>query len=282
MQKPVRSGYACTIVAVLLALALQGCASRPTDPEDLKYYQEANDPLEPFNRAMFKFNDVADRVVLRPLAIGYKNVVPRGARTAVRNFLNNIREPFFLIHDILQGEGERAGHSAGRFITNTFVGFGGFIDVAGAAGVPYHEEDAGQTLAVWGVESGPYIVLPIFGPSTFRDALGDVVDAAIDPSALYIRDEYGIEGSATRFVIDNVDWRADNLELIDDLRKSSLDFYAATRSAYRQQRARQILNGREAAARGGSDPSMIKFDEFDSLDQPEGDDSEAPRPAPAE
>ena len=266
----------CALALMVLTVGLGGCATRPADPEELRYYREANDPLEPLNRAVFKFNEVADRVILRPLAIGYKKAIPRVVRTGVRNFLNNIREPIFLLHDILQWEGQRAKESAGRFITNTTLGLGGIMDVASKAGLPYHEEDFGQTLAVWGIESGPYIVLPILGPSTFRDALGDGVDSIIDPSAIYIREEYGIEGSVTRYVIDNVDWRADNLDFVDNLRKSSLDFYAKVRSAYRQQRASNIANRRGTIdPEGGS--SIIEFDDFDDLDQPDADDSPGPK-----
>lgn len=260
---------------MVLAIGLQGCATRPSDPEELEYYIEANDPLEPMNRAVFKFNDVADRVILRPLSIGYRFFVPRGVRNGIRNFLNNIRGPIFLFNHVLQGDSERAGDATGRFLTNTLLGLGGFIDVAGEAGIPYYEEDFGQTLAVWGVESGPYIVLPILGPSNFRDALGDGVDSVLDPAAVVIRDEYGFEGTATRYVVDNVDWRADNLEFVDEMRKSSLDFYATVRSAYRQQRANYILNGRGSVEDPDGNPPMIEFDEFDDLDQPEPDDSQA-------
>jgi phospholipid-binding lipoprotein MlaA len=263
--------------ALVLSLTLGACATRPTDPGDLAYFRETNDPLEPMNRAVFQFNEFGDKILLRPLAIGYRAIIPRGLRGAVRNFITNLEAPMVLMNDLLQGEGLRAGDTAGRFLTNSFLGLGGFIDIASDAGIPYHDEDFGQTLAVWGVAPGPYLVLPVFGPSGFRDAAGDGVDAVVDPVRSYIRDEYGLEGAAVWYAIDAVDWRAANLEFIDDLRRSSIDFYAATRSAYRQQRNNEIRNGRLDPDDPGGLPPMIEFDDMDdiselgvhdSLDQP--------------
>ncbi len=251
--------------ALVLALTLGACATRPTDPEDLAYYEETNDPLEPMNRAIFQFNAFGDKVLLRPLAFGYRAVIPRGLRRGVRNFITNLEAPVVLMNDLLQGEGLRARDTTGRFMTNTFLGLGGLIDVASDAGIPYHDEDFGQTLAVWGVAPGPYLVLPVFGPSGFRDAVGDGVDAVVDPARVYIRREYGWEGAVVRYVVDSVDWRAANLEIIDELQRSSIDFYAATRSAYRQQRNNEIRNGRINPDDPGGLPPMIEFDAMDDM-----------------
>lgn len=264
---------------VLLALSLGACATRPTDPEELAYYRETNDPLEPMNRAIFQFNEVADKVILRPVAIGYKTVVPRGIRIAIRNFLNNLKSPVVLMNDLLQGEGIRARDTFGRFMVNTILGVGGLIDIASDAGIPYHHEDFGQTLAVWGVKPGPYLVLPLIGPSGFRDAVGIGIDGAVDPAGRYIAEEYGIEGTATRFTVDAVDWRATNLKVIDDLRASSLDFYATVRSAYRQRRTREIINGRDDTNETNAPPPMIQFDEFDNMDNLDGDEPKETEPA---
>lgn len=267
------------LVGLALGLALGGCATRPTDPADLAQYQQLNDPLEPMNRAVFQFNEAADKVVLRPLAIGYRKVIPRGVRIAVRNFLNNLEAPVVLLNDLLQGEGLRARDTLGRFLTNTILGVGGLIDIASDAGIPYHDEDFGQTLAVWGVGPGPYLVLPLYGPSGVRDGFGDAVDAMVDPVAIYIRDEYGWEGAVTRYIVDSVDWRATNLEFIDDLRRSSIDFYAATRSAYRQQRNNEIRNGRVDQESPGNLPSMIEFDAMDNMGERGTDEQRDPQPS---
>jgi len=274
MRKPGPFRHVAVFAAVGLVLVSTGCATRPTDPEDLAYYRELNDPLEPMNRVIFQFNEAADKVVLRPLAIGYKTVIPSPLRSVIRNFLNNLKAPVVLVNDLLQGEGARARDTMGRFMTNTILGVGGLIDIASDAGIPYHEEDFGQTLAVWGVESGPYLVLPLLGPSNFRDAVGKGVDGAVDPAGIYIRNEYGLEGTAVRYTVDAVDWRAANLEVIDDLRRSSLDFYATVRSAYRQRRKSDIANGGAGGDNPDGAPPMIQFDDMDDMDQPDDDDSQ--------
>ncbi len=268
------------MTVLVLALALGACATRPTDPEELAHYKELNDPLEPMNRVIFQFNEAADKLVLRPLAIGYRAIVPRGVRGGIRNFLNNLEAPLVLLNDLLQGEGLRARDTIGRFMTNTILGLGGVIDVARDAGIPYHDEDFGQTLAVWGAGPGPYLVLPLYGPSNVRDGIGDGVDALVDPVALYIREEYGLEGSAVRYTVDTVDWRAANLEIIDDLRRSSIDFYAATRSAYRQQRSNEIRNGRAAPDSPDALPPMIEFDAPDNIGERETYDKPLGPPVP--
>jgi phospholipid-binding lipoprotein MlaA len=251
------------VVAVIAALLLGGCTTRPTDPEDMAYYVETSDPLEPLNRAIFQFNEVADKILLRPAAVGYRTVVPKGVRIGIRNFLNHLRSPITIMNALLQGEGERARDTFGRFLTNTILGLGGLVDVASDAGIPQHYEDFGQTLAVWGVEPGPYLTLPLLGPSSFRDGFGIGVDGFIDPVGRFIRDEYGLEGSGVRYTVDAVDWRAANLKVIDDLRASSLDFYATVRSAYRQRRIHEIRNGREPEGDSGAAPGMINFDDMD-------------------
>lgn len=268
------------MAAMVLALTAGGCATRPTDPAELAHYKQLNDPLEPMNRAIFQFNEAADKVALRPLAIGYRTVIPRGVRSAIRNFLDNLEAPVVLLNDVLQGEGLRARDTFGRFLTNTILGVGGLIDIAGDAGIPYHDEDFGQTLAVWGVGPGPYLVLPFYGPSGLRDGFGDVIDATVDPVGIYIRNEYGWEGSAVRYTVDTVDWRATNLELIDDLRRSSIDFYAATRSAYRQQRNNEIRNGRSNLQEPDALPPMIEFDAMDNMGERGADEQQDGQPTP--
>ena len=138
MTRIVSIGQSGILVALVAALLLGGCATKPTDPEDLAYYKETNDPLEPMNRAIFQFNEVTDKVLLRPAAIGYNTVVPSGVRIGIRNFLNNLQSPITIINALLQGEGVRARDTFGRFLTNTIIGLGGLIDVASDAGSPQH------------------------------------------------------------------------------------------------------------------------------------------------
>jgi phospholipid-binding lipoprotein MlaA len=257
------NGRSGIVVAVIAALLLGGCATRPDDPDDLAYYLETGDPLEPMNRAIFQFNEVADKVVLRPAAVGYRTVVPKGVRIGIRNFLNHLRSPITILNALLQGEGERARDTFGRFLTNTILGLGGLIDVSSDAGIPQHYEDFGQTLAVWGFEPGPYLMLPLLGPSSFRDGIGYSIDGFIDPFGRVISNEYGLEGLGVRYTLSSVDWRASNLKTIDELRNSSLDFYATVRSGFRQRRAHDIRNGREVEGGPAGTPGMIDFDDMD-------------------
>lgn len=250
-------------MAIFAALLLGGCVSRPSDPEDMTYYLETNDPLEPMNRAIFQFNEVTDKVVLRPVAVTYQAVVPKGVRIGIRNFLTHLKSPITILNALLQGEGVRARDTFGRFMTNTILGLGGLIDVASGAGIPRHQEDFGQTLAVWGVAPGPYLMLPLLGPSNFRDGIASGIDGALDPVGRYISSEYGLEGVGVRYTLNAVDWRANNLKTIDELRNSSLDFYATVRSGFRQRRLHSIRNGREATNDSTGAPSVIDFDNMD-------------------
>lgn len=258
------------MVTLVAALLLGGCATRPTDPDDLAYYLETRDPLEPYNRAIFQFNEAADKVVLRPLAVGYRTVVPSGVRIGIHNFLTHLKSPITILNALLQGEGERARDTFGRFLTNTVLGLGGFIDVASDAGIPQHYEDMGQTLAVWGIKPGPYLVMPLMGPADLRHWVGFGVDSAVSPSGYYIRSEYGWEGAGISAGLSVVDWRSGNLETIDELRRSSLDFYATVRSAYRQRRQHEISNGRQGQEDSNGAPPMIDFDNMDMELPPEG------------
>ena len=143
-----------------------------TDPEARAAYLEASDPLEPLNRAIFSFNLTLDKAILRPIATVYNAALPDPVRDGVRNFLNNLRTPIILANDVLRGEIGRAGDTVGRFLLNSTLGVGGLFDIASELGFDFHNEDFGQTLAVWGIGEGPYLMLPIFGPSNPRDAVG--------------------------------------------------------------------------------------------------------------
>ena len=163
-----------------LALAMLVCLLAVTNPTHAQ--EDENDPLEPMNRVFFSINLFFDELLLEPFAIMYRGITPQFFRDAVNNFLDNLNTPVVLANDILQGEPYRAERTLGRFMLNTIMGLGGLIDVGGLVGMPErHSEDFGQTLAVYGVGEGPYLVLPLLGPSNPRDAFGFVVDFAFDP-----------------------------------------------------------------------------------------------------
>ncbi|MDW3204990.1 MAG: VacJ family lipoprotein [Alphaproteobacteria bacterium] len=231
---------------IVVAFAVAGCATAPTDPVEREIYDEANDPVQPLNEAIFEFNMAIDRAVLRPVAQAYEFILPDLVRDGVRNFVRHLKTPVILANDLMQGEIDRAGETMGRFIFNTVAGFGGVFDVAGEAGIEYHQEDFGQTLAVWGVDEGPYLMLPFIGPSSGRDALGLIVDAGLDPLRWwgYNSNEFVIENNGMiRTAAEVIDTRSRNYKQLEDLEETSLDFYATVRSLYRQQRESLIRNG---------------------------------------
>ena len=214
-------------------LLLGGCAAT-------KGADDVNDPFETVNRAIFDFNLDLDRAILRPAARTYVENVPDRIRRMVHAAINFIRTPIILANDILQGDIDRAGITVARAITNFGLGFGGAVDVASDLGVDFHDEDFGQTLAVWGFEEGPYLVLPLLGPSNPRDAIGTGVDSFGDPLN-WMASEAAV--SFPRTGAGAIDARSRNLDTLEDLERTSLDFYAAVRSLYRQRRADEIKNG---------------------------------------
>jgi phospholipid-binding lipoprotein MlaA len=235
------------IVSIVAAAA--GCATPPPadDPEAVQAFNEANDPYEPFNRAMFEVNLLLDKAILRPIAFVYKEGVPTPIRDMVHNAIEHIRTPVTLANDLLQGEWERAGNMAMRMALNTTLGFGGIADPATQMGFPMHEEDFGQTMAVAGVREGPYLMLPLFGPSNPRDGIGMAIDIFLDPFTYIAPREFGLANYAGR-AVDN---RARAYDVINELERTSLDYYATVRSLYRQRRADEIRNSRAAGPRPG-------------------------------
>jgi len=203
----------------------------------------ANDPYESTNRAIFGFNLTIDRLALRPTAERYQTYVPEEVRDSLRGALDNLRSPVIFANDLMQGETGRAGDTLGRFLVNSTLGLGGLFDVATRHGLMGHEEDFGQTLGAWGVGEGPYIVLPLLGPSNPRDAFGLAADQAMDPTH-YIRIKRHMFWIGAREYLNIVDTRARSLEAFDAIERDSLDFYAAARSLARQHRASEIRNGR--------------------------------------
>jgi phospholipid-binding lipoprotein MlaA len=250
-----RSGPPLRRLAALLAVLLCFCLATPGQAQS-----EIRDPLEAINRPIFKFNDALDQYVLEPVARGYRLVTPSFVRTGIRNFLYNLRTPVTLANDMLQGEATRATQTIGRFMFNTILGFGGFVDVGGMLGMPErHFEDFGQTLAVYGVGSGPYLMLPLLGPSNPRDLAGTVVDLVFDPLTFVGPTEV----QPSRRAADVVSFREANMEEIEEFRRTSLDLYAATRTLAIQVRQSEIRNGAPA------DLDTIYDEEFYDLDDPD-------------
>jgi phospholipid-binding lipoprotein MlaA len=231
-------------IAAAIAAAVAGCATAPpaSDAEARAAFNETNDPFEPLNRFVFEFNRGLDFWIMRPLAVAYRDVVPEFARDMVRNFLDNLRTPVVLANDLLQGDTKRAGDTVGRFLTNTILGMGGVFDIA--TNIPAHSEDFGQTLAVWGLGEGPYLVLPLFGPSPLRDTVGMGVDYVLDPINWWARNTDVDYVTYARTGANGIDLRTRNLETLDEIERSAIDFYATIRSLYRQRRQDEIRNGR--------------------------------------
>jgi len=215
-----------------------------TDSEDFettRIEDEIYDPFESLNRAIFSFNNVADRIVLEPIAKGYKKL-PSPLQSGINNFLSNLRAPLVVVNQLLQGQGENAIQSSGRFVVNSTVGVFGLFDVAEKMGLEEKEEDYGQTLATWGVGDGFYIVLPLFGPSNLRDTSGMVLTMMTDPINAYAVSEGEAWLVPMRTAANAVDTRSQIIDEVNALRDNSVDYYAAVRSSYYQNRKAAINN----------------------------------------
>ncbi len=239
----------CLAAGIALGLAMPAGAQTPEDP------------IEGVNRQIFAFNQVVDGAFLRPLAIMYRGVFPQPVRNGVSNVFLNLSEPVNMLNSALQGNGDRFGNSAGRFLINSTLGLGGVFDVANNLEPefrrPYAREDFGQTLAVWGWEDSSYFVIPFFGPSTVRDTGGFAVDFLTTPWGFVAPTEVTVAFGAVRAV----DLREGVLDQLDDLERSSLDFYASLRSIYLQRRQQEILNGVVPDDLDGEDIFEETFDE---------------------
>lgn len=232
------------LASLLLMTGLSACATAPTDPSERAEYEATNDPLEPANRVVFEFNQIVDKVLLRPAAYVYKNVVPELGRDIVHNVLQNANEPIVFMNTVLQGRIKDAGKSFNRFLVNTVVGVGGIADIAAEGDLKKVDADFGQTLHVWGLPEGPYLVLPILGPSNPRDAVGFGVDSVASPWSYLIAGGWG-NGPSNRYTVSTVtatamDKRSEAYDALDALEKGSVDFYAQMRSVSRQYRHKQL------------------------------------------
>jgi phospholipid-binding lipoprotein MlaA len=233
---------------LVLAVILPGCATQANAPQLAAAEEEFNDPFEDVNRKIFDFNQVVDRNVLVPVAKAYRTALPDVVRDSIRDFLYNLRDPLIFANDTLQGDFERAGQTFARFVLNSTLGVGGLIDVAGRWGqLPYHEQDLGVTLGVWGIPEGPYLVIPILGPSDPRDLGGQVAEGFGDPfNRLVTGNPYTLYWIPfVRGGVSGIDQRSRYIETLADIERTSLDYYATIRSLYRQRRAALIRHEKE-------------------------------------
>jgi phospholipid-binding lipoprotein MlaA len=221
-----------SLVLLFAGLLMTGCATLPSGKADPR------DPLERFNRTSFKFNDALDRAIARPAAKAYKKVTPQFIRTGVSNFISNLGGITTIVNDTLQGKMRQAGRDSARFLMNTTIGLGGLFDPASPAGLEHNDEDFGQTLGKWGVRPGPYLMLPILGPSNVRDTFSRIPDQFTYPMN-YLEDD------STRLIVravDFLDLRAGLLDLDAQLERS-YDRYAFVRNAWTQRREFQVTDG---------------------------------------
>lgn len=247
-----RGIFALPIVAALAVFALS--AGRPATAQQpapapvavpAEVADDNGDPWENTNRAVFGFNQSVDRTVLVPVANAYRAVIPNPVRDMIHDFLQNLNSPIIFANDVLQAQPGLAGETFGRALINTTIGFGGMFDVATKLGVPYHTNDLGITLATWGVASGPYMMLPVLGPSNPRDLVGEVGDSFGDPGNIVASDHHRVWASVVRGATAGIDERSRNIESLAEIERTSLDFYATVRSLARQRRAAQIRHQKE-------------------------------------
>jgi len=239
------------IGVVLLSLLLAGCAgtqSRHTDPE--------SDPWEGYNRKVFAFNNAMDKVV-RPIAVGYDRIMPDPFQRGVGNFFRNLDAPVTYVNQVLQGKFRQSISTFGRFLVNSTIGLLGFFDVATKMGIPFYDEDLGQTMAKWGYEDSRYLMIPFFGPSTFRDGTGRVVDSYYSPvgRVFHGSNRWGL------WIFRGIDMRARYLDQDAEL-NDAYDPYVLMRDVWMQNREYQIYDG---------DPPMLDYDLYleDDLDAAE-------------
>ena len=256
--------------SLLLAALLAGCATPPSDPAERAVFEQANDPLEPLNREILQLNLFLDDILLKPATKVYIAIVPEEGRDAVKHALDNMKEPVVVINNVLQGRVEGAGTAVGRFAINSTVGLGGLLDVAAKMGLEQESGDLGQTMYVWGFPEGPYLIVPLLGPSNARDLIGMAGDNYLDPFSYLASAKSLDQIKISRFVLDGIDQRARVIDILDDLQKNSLDFYAQLRSLAQQKRAAELRHGKagEPGPNFYQDPSKSEEPPKASLSMP--------------
>ncbi len=234
---------ALTLTVLALGLQLSGCATVPRERNG-----EVYDPLEPMNRAIFRANMAVDRAFIKPVALGYRAILPQFVRDRFHSFVDNLLEPRIFINDLLQVRLNAAGMTFARFLMNTTAGLGGLFDPASKHGLPRQSGDFGQTLYMWGMGDGPYLVLPFFGPSNLRDATGFGVDLITEghtnPAASLVSSDDRSTFNLTVGVIYGIDLRERNIETLDAIESTSIDLYATLRSVSQQHRHAELRKAR--------------------------------------
>jgi phospholipid-binding lipoprotein MlaA len=246
--KPLRLALAAGALAVA-AFSLGACATRPpaSDVEATQDFDQTNDPLEPTNRFFYKVNDTLDRYTLKPVAQAYIAVVPSPARTGVHNALTNLSSPVLFADDVSQANPRHAGDTFMRFVINSTAGVAGIFDVAKSVGYPAHTTNFGITLALWGVPQGPYLYLPLIGPTSPRGVVGRGIDSAFDPFTWVPRGYGLLTLNWARNGLSIVDLRATYMSDLEHVKATALDPYATFRSLYRQSIDSQVEEARHPA-----------------------------------
>ncbi len=234
------------ITAAIMSLAIAGCSNQAhvVKADESADPGAAPDPYEPLNRRFFAVNSALDKNILHPVATAYASAVPPKARASVHNTLSNLNNPAQFANDVLQAKPRKAGNTFMRFIINSTVGVAGLFDVASGWGYPDHDTDFGLTLAFWGVPDGPFLYLPVLGPTDPRDAIGYGANSALDPLTWVSFGGHASLGWA-RFGAGAIDGRSRLLGATDTIDKTALDRYATYRSLWEQHRAAAIANAKQ-------------------------------------
>ncbi|MCP4005427.1 MAG: VacJ family lipoprotein [bacterium] len=247
---PRRCGWVLAVLAIL-ASACGSTAPERLITEEAQQEQADIDPIKGINRGFFNFNETLDRFFLKPVAIGWSWITPEYFRVHLQQMFLNLNFPGQLVNNLLQGEVKQAGRDVGRFVTNSTIGIAGFFDPATGWGMPTRDEDFGQTLGVWGLGAGSYLVLPFMGPSGRRDLTAKPIDWVLNVGSSPL-----LPGGSVR----QINSRTLALEQIDEARKGALDFYVFARGAYRQNREAQVANDRSGESTE-PDESLYELDE---------------------
>jgi phospholipid-binding lipoprotein MlaA len=257
--RPLRARLVSILTALALAAPVSGWAA-DTSPNEVAPEDAATktrgadyDPWQRMNRGIFWFNDHADQYVLEPVAKGWDAVVPEPAETAVSNFFTNLRFPVVMVNNLLQGKPRAAAIDVGRFMVNTTIGLAGFFDPATIWGLQRHNEDFGQTLGRWGIPPGPYLVLPLLGPSNPRDTAGIPVDYCLSITPLFLS-SFWWTGAG---VINIVNARALVLDEVQNAKEAAVDYYVFVRNAYYQRRVALVNDEQEES---GHEPTNDLYD----------------------
>ena len=253
--------FRTSLLPVLLSLLLFGGCASTKNPRD---------PLEPINRAIYHVNDRLDNLLLKPAAIIYKGVVPELVRTGVTNFFSNLYDILTALNNLLQGKFADALSDVGRIALNSTVGIGGLVDIATEVGLEKHKEDFGQTLGFWGLGDGPYLQLPLFGPSSVRDGIGLFVDVKLDP--VYWIWYHDVPTRNSLLGLNLINTRANLLDSTKILEEAALDPYEFQRDAYLQRRRNLVYDGNPPPTKDDDLPDLKTKPrtEADDADKPSG------------